>query len=406
MRRILTPFLMLCLTGLTARLGYQIARSPVLPQFAKDLGAAPELIGLILGASTITGVFIKLPAGALSDVLGRRRMLLLGGLFFAVPPFLYLAISNPYLLLSLRFLHGFATAVFSPVASAAVADLFDRNRGERLGWFASFNEMGSAIAPVVGGLLLTATHNDYQVIYLIIGAIGVVTLLLVLLLPVGMPTGAQATLPEGQRRRQFTRGIAEVVSNRSILVASGAESAMFFGVGALVGFLPLYATQKAGLNNSQVGVILGAQLIVAMGSKPLTGRLSDRLGRKPLILAGLLLCTAVLPLIPLTRSLTLLTAEGALFGLGMAIVTPSTTALVTDLSKAGGYGAALGVFGTIWDVGEALGPIVAGALLGAFAASENAYAPAYALVAAVMALATVGFLLLVRDTSQKPSSKG
>lgn len=125
-----------------------------------------------------------------------------------------------------------------------------------------------------------------------------------------------------------------------------------------------------------------------------------------MILAGLLLCTALLPVIPLTRTLALLTAEGALFGLGMAIVTPSTTALVTDLSKAGGYGAALGVFGTIWDVGEALGPIVAGALIGAFAASGNAYALPFALVAAVMAMATLGFFLLVRDISPKPSSKG
>ena len=65
-----------------------MARSPVLPVFAADLGALPELIGVIVAASTITGVFFKLPAGALSDVLGRKRMMVLGALFFALPPFL------------------------------------------------------------------------------------------------------------------------------------------------------------------------------------------------------------------------------------------------------------------------------------------------------------------------------
>jgi len=88
--RFMTPFLMLCLVGFTARLGYQMARAPVLPLFADELAADIWLIGLILGASTITGVFLEFPAGALSDVLGRRRMLLLGAAFFAFPPFLYL----------------------------------------------------------------------------------------------------------------------------------------------------------------------------------------------------------------------------------------------------------------------------------------------------------------------------
>ncbi|MEK7872509.1 MAG: MFS transporter, partial [Chloroflexota bacterium] len=120
MIRLLSPFVMLCIVGLVARLGYQMARSPVLPRFAQDLGAAPELVGLIVGASTITGVFIKLPAGALSDVFGRRRVLVLGAAFFAFPPFLYPFVHTPEALLLLRFLHGVSTAIFSPVVTARI----------------------------------------------------------------------------------------------------------------------------------------------------------------------------------------------------------------------------------------------------------------------------------------------
>ena len=71
-------FLALVTASLLSRLSYQMARSPVLPRFAEDLGAGPELIGMIVAASTVTGVFFKLPAGALSDVLGRKRMMVLG----------------------------------------------------------------------------------------------------------------------------------------------------------------------------------------------------------------------------------------------------------------------------------------------------------------------------------------
>jgi len=112
----MTPFMTMVIAGFLARFGYQMARSPVLPRFAQDLGAAPEAVGLIVAASTITGIVIKLPAGALSDLLGRKRMMLLGCLFFAVPPFLYPLVHTPGALLALRLLHGFATAIFSPVA--------------------------------------------------------------------------------------------------------------------------------------------------------------------------------------------------------------------------------------------------------------------------------------------------
>ena len=79
-------FIAIIFASLLSRLGYQMARSPVLPTFAAELGALPELIGIIVAASTITGVFFKLPAGALSDVLGRKRMMVLGALFFALHP--------------------------------------------------------------------------------------------------------------------------------------------------------------------------------------------------------------------------------------------------------------------------------------------------------------------------------
>ena len=85
----MNAFVAIVLASIVSRLGYQMARSPVLPAFAADLGALPEMIGLIVAASTITGAFVKLPAGALSDVLGKKRMMVLGALFFAVPPFFY-----------------------------------------------------------------------------------------------------------------------------------------------------------------------------------------------------------------------------------------------------------------------------------------------------------------------------
>jgi MFS family permease len=382
-------FLAVVFASLVSRLGYQMARSPVLPAFATDLGAGPELLGVIVAASTITGVFFKLPAGTLSDMLGRKRMMVLGALFFAFPPFLYPLVNDPWSLLALRFVHGFATAIFSPVAAAYVAGLREQGRGARLGWFASANDIGATGGPMIGGFLLYFTAS-YPVTYLTVGGLGVLTLVIVLLLPDIEPARVRETKPFGQRLAEFRQGVGEVLSVPPILIASSIEAVMYFGYAAFLGFLPIYAKQ-AGLNDAEIALVLGAQLVAAMLVKPLAGSLSDQLGRKPVIIVGLLFCVAALPLIFRSESFTAFALMSALLGIGVGTVTPVTNALIADLASARRLGAAMGVFGTVFDFGEAMGPIMAGFLIGSLG-----YAATFDILAALTLAATVLLMFVVR----------
>src|SRR5262249_36122991 len=232
---IMNAFVAIVVTSLLARTSYQMARSPVLPTFAAELGALPEFIGVIVAASTITGIFFKLPSGALSDVLGRKQMMVIGALFFAAPPFLYPLVHEPWSLLALRFVHGFATAIFSPVASAYVASLTESGRGARLGWFSSANDIGGTAGPLIGGVVLYFTAS-YSLTYLLVGALGVVGLLLVLRLPdVDSPPIKAKTL--GARVADFRQGLVEVLRTPPIFIAAGIEAIMYLGYGAFLGFL-------------------------------------------------------------------------------------------------------------------------------------------------------------------------
>ena len=371
----------------------------MLPIFAADLGAIPELIGVIVAASTITGVFFKLPSGALSDVLGRKRMMVLGALFFAAPPFLYPFVHDPWSLLALRFVHGFATAIFSPVASAYVASLAETGRGARLGWFSSANDIGATAGPLVGGFVLYFT-TSFSLTYLLVGALGVMTLVMVLLLPeVERPAAAAQTKTFAARAAEFRQGLAEVFRTPPIFVAAGIEAVMYLGYGAFLGFLPIYA-KKVGLNDAEIAIVLGAQLALAMVAKPITGRVSDRVGRIPVIIIGLLLCAAALPLIFRSESLTAFVLLAPLLGLGVGAVTPVTNALIADLASTRRLGAAMGVFGTIWDIGEAAGPMIAGFLIGGLG-----YAGTFDVLAAVTAAAAVGLMALVRDPKPRPPAE-
>jgi MFS family permease len=388
----MNAFLAIVFASLLSRLGYQMARTPVLPIFAADLGAMPELIGVIVAASTITGVFFKLPSGALSDVLGRKRMMMLGALFFALPPFLYPLVHDPWSLLALRFVHGFATAIFSPVAAAYVASLSETGRGARLGWFSAANDVGATGGPLVGGFVLYFTAS-YSLTYLLVGVLGVLTLLVVLLLPdVDPPAREVKTL--GARAAEFRQGLAEVLRTPPIFVAAGIEAVMYLGYGAFLGFLPIYA-RKVGLNDAEIAIVLGAQLALAMMAKPITGRVSDRVGRIPVIIVGLLFCAGALPLIFRSESLTTFVLFAPLLGLGVGAVTPVTNALIADLASTRRLGAAMGVFGTIWDIGEAAGPMIAGFLIGGLG-----YAGTFEVLAAIIAGAAIGLMVLVRDPNK------
>ena len=137
MKTKLSPFVLLCIMGGLAIFSSTMAKNPALPLFIRSLGAPLSTVGYIAAASTIVGIVVSFPAGILSDIIGRRRVMLIAAVVFATAPFLYLVIAAPWQLVLVRIYHGLATAILGPVALAAIADTFDKGRGERMGWYSS-----------------------------------------------------------------------------------------------------------------------------------------------------------------------------------------------------------------------------------------------------------------------------
>jgi MFS family permease len=162
-------------------------------------------------------------------------------------------------------------------------------------------------------------------------------------------------------------------------------------VGALEAFLPIYAVTVAGLNEFQAGILWGVQIVTTILSKPVMGKTSDKYGRTALIVTGLLICAASFGAIPLLKSFSLLMLAAAFFGFGEAVVTSSGAALVADLCKAKHFGTAMGTFGTIFDIGHASGPILAGFLI-----ARYDYLHAFWFMAALLVLAAPLFLITVK----------
>jgi MFS family permease len=270
-------------------------------------------------------------------------MILAGALLFALLPFNYLMASTLTWLIVARFFHGAATAIMGPVAAAALSDVAPADRrGQWLAVYAGVQGAGQALGPVLGGVLIAATGFD--AVFMTSGMLGLAAL------------------------------------------GSVAQASMFVLSGALNAFLPLFALDALGLSAREIGVVLGIQTVATVAARPLVGRWSDSTGRRGLVVGGLFLCSASVALVSMAAGFASLLMAIVCYGLGVAITSSAASAYITDVSPRARYGAAHGVFGTIYDVGDAAGPLVTGLLV-----SQVGYSRTFQLLALVGALTAAWF---------------
>lgn len=401
MRRRVSPFLLLCVMGGLAILSSTMAKNPALPLFIRSLGVAEGTVGFIAAASTVVGIVVSIPAGILSDLIGRRKVLLLSMVVFATAPFLYLLVQSPWQLVLVRIYHGLATAILGPVAMATVADLYDAGRGEKMAWYSSATMVGRFIAPTVGGLLIFG--DNFRWVYLADGVAGVLALLAALQLPRvdNQPAESAHKAQAGLRASwgAVRQDLGALLRNARLLSTSLIEATQYFAFGFVEVYLPIYLKENLGLETWQIGTLFTAQVVMAAVSKPLSGRLSDRFGRAPMISAGLILCALTMILMPVVRLYALLIVLLAGFGLGLATVTASTSAFVADLSRASTHGAAMGTLSSIMDVGHSTGPMVGGLLVAGLG-----YTPAFGLVAGMLVVIALLYGWRVTDARRPAAS--
>ncbi|MEO8714565.1 MAG: MFS transporter [Acetobacteraceae bacterium] len=273
---------MLCVMGFLGRLSYEMIRTPITSLFAKHIGAPTAVIGLLVAAVTITGIFVKFPSGGLADLFGFRRLMEAGLVVKATAPFLYLLVSAWPQLLAIRLFHGLSTALYAPAASAQVAKAYPKERGSRLGTYGAAENAGVVLGPVLGAAVLA--RSNFSIAFLVSGAIGVLALLAIL----PFPHDAPAAKPrQGVKDiiQTLLRGLRQIIADPAIRLVSLMEATLFAGVGTLQAYMPLYAL-SVHISVTQIGLIFGAQGVASIVSRPFLGKSADRVGRRPFIMVG------------------------------------------------------------------------------------------------------------------------
>jgi len=354
-------FWTLCIMGLFAISSSTMSKNPVLKPFASNLGTPEGWIGLVASASTIPGILASLPVASLSDIFGRKKFLLIAGFVFASAPFLYLLITVWWQLILVRFYHGFATAIFVPVAEASIAELFPAKRGERISLFSSATYVGRLIAPTLGGYVLFVTSDNFQVLYLAVAVAGVTALI------TGSPflvERKQDKMAQQKKAEKVVRKLLgewkTIIRNRGVLVVSFVQASLYYVYGSVEFFLAGYLPEVAKLNKFLTGIIITSIIGVAIFARPYMGRVSDKIGRRIPIILGCIVSSLPLLAVPFVADFWILLLLVMVYGFGFAAAISSTTALVSELLPQELVGASMGFIDTIMDVGQTIGPIISG----------------------------------------------
>lgn len=327
---------------------------PVIPLYAAELGAPVSQVGLIVAIySYVTALFL-IPFGMLSDKLGRHNLLVAGLVIFTLAPLLYPLTTNPQQLILVRAIHGLAAAAFLPAAVALVVDLTPAaQRGEAIGWYTASLQLGLMAGPITGGFVLG--YFGFNAAFYSCSAVSVLGLAFILYRLSAIAQRPVAELAEGSSWSWMKQTLVFAGLLTSLFIATGS--------GTIAAYIPLYG-KGFGITEAGAGSIITAVYASSALLRAPAGRLSDKVGRKPVIICGLALSAVAVALFSVFHSLSELIIIAVFFGIGMGMAMPASLALVADLSPPGETGLSMAIPTCFFHVGLAVGATAMGVVAG------------------------------------------
>lgn len=325
---------------------------------APVLEDVPEtvLVGILISLYGLVFSGFQPLTGALSDRVNARKPFIVGGLvIMGLGTLSFLFATQFAHLLVIRFFQGLGVAITVPAALALMASSTKKQtRGGSMGVYSALRMAGFAIGPVVGGLL--HVYVGFNAVFLVGAAFVFLGVLLVQIwvdeTNVLTPRVGEAAEGPLLDLSMFTR---EVIS---------LGAAMFLMASAFSMMVTLENEFNARLQQTAFGfgIAFSALTFSRLVFQIPLGRLSDRIGRKPVIIGGLLLMAPATALLGIVISTLQLTGVRAVQGIAAAAIAAPAFALAGDLSLPGGEGQQMSLLAMGFGLGIALGPLIAGVL--------------------------------------------
>ncbi|MDR6414040.1 MFS family permease [Pseudarthrobacter sulfonivorans] len=353
--------------------------APVLPQFATTFDVGATAAAVIVSIFALMRLVFAPAGGALIGRLGERPVYVAGLLIVAVSTAACAFAQDYVQLLVFRGLGGVGSVMFTVASMALVVRLAPpESRGRVSGAYASAFLIGSVLGPVVGGLL---AGFGLRVPFLCYAAALVLAAIVVQTQLSHTPSSARSSGDRAPAMR-FAEALGDG-AYRSALVSSFANGWATFGV--RMATVPLFAVAALGAGPEAAGLALAVFAAGNAAALTFSGRLADSLGRKPMLITGLLVAGLATAAIGFTSHLGWFLAASAVAGVGSGLLGPAQQAAVADVignERSGGK--VLAAYQMTSDIGAIAGPVLVG-----FLADQLGYGWAFGVTGGVLVLAAV-----------------
>ncbi|MDQ1145918.1 DHA1 family multidrug resistance protein-like MFS transporter [Bacillus sp. SORGH_AS 510] len=321
---------------------------PVLPFYAKEIGANPTELGLLMAVYSLMQLIFAPIWGQVSDRIGRKPVMMIGITGLALSFFIQAISSQLWMLFVARILGGILSSANMPTAMAYVADITtEENRGKGMGIIGAATGLGFVFGPAIGGIFSKISLN--MPFYLASGS-SLITLILVFLL----------LKESSDKKKTVKRDSIWKAFNTNVSVLFFVQLLISLSLSGLEATFAYFAAKRAGLGSTQLGYIF---MIMGFGSAlvqgGLVGRFTKKYGERSVIQGGIIISAIGFGLILLVHSFTTAAIFLTIFGLGNGVIRPSVSSLLTKMSTAG-HGSSTGLLSSFDSLGRIIGPPIGG----------------------------------------------
>jgi MFS family permease len=353
---------------------------PVLPRLSAELGANPQEIAAVLSSALMTLVALQFVSGVLADRFGRRAVLVVGAALGGLTSLLCALVTQWQWLLALRILGGAADAIAMPALLGLTAEISEGRQGTFFGVLRSSQGLSFILAPSLGGWL---SLYSLRAPFIVDGLLSFAACGVLFLFPRGgkIESGHRLNLAE----------LARVFSQRRTWAFALFAAVNNFAFPILAALLPVQAL-SLGSAEWQIALMLAMESIGFTAASFLVGRFSDRVGRRPFVIAAQPLIVLASIGLYHARDLPTLIAWYTLFGLAGGTTFLLGLVMMADVTPHDRAATTLGMFDAAIDLVIFVAPVVG------IAASGWAGLDRALILAGLPALIALPVALAVRET--------